>query len=119
MHKRKHILLFIGRNPVFTPINFNINKPLKVGQQAGIITVKFHSDPPLDAHPEWSFFYNRPLRGIRSYTSVYTNESSGVEYTVLTLSGLSLNDSGYYMVTAFNLCGQSSLLVNVKVVRGE
>ena len=113
------MLSFIGRNPVLTPINFNINKPLKVGKQAGIITVRFQGDPSLDAHPKWSFFYNRPLRGSRSYTSVYTNESSGVNYTVLTLSGLSLNDSGYYMVTASNLCGQSSLLVNVKVFRGE
>ncbi|XP_065893758.1 uncharacterized protein [Dysidea avara] len=107
-----------GQKPVLTPINFNFNKFTQVGTQTDYnLTARFHSNPPLDAHPKWSFFYNRPVPGSRSYTSVYTNESSGVDYTVLTLSGLSLNDSGYYMVTVSNLCGVSSLLVNVKVVR--
>ena len=109
-----------GIKPTLAPVNFEHNKFTQIGQQAGYnLTATFHSNPPLGTHPKWSFFYNRPVPGSRSYTSVYTNDSSGVNYTVLTLSGLSLNDSGYYMVTASNLCGLSSLLVNVKVVRGE
>ena len=109
---------FLGRKPILTPINFNFNQFVQVGNLKDYnLTTAFLSNPPLDAHPKWSFFYNRPLPG-RSYTSIYTNKSSGVDYAVLTLSGLSLNSSGYYMLSATNLCGKSSLLVNVKVVRG-